>query len=186
LQKFDGVFRMSKFSAMIDSLDQSISSNITTFKAYVEMSPKYNVAAEYKLNLVNPIYSEGVPVEAFRSTGFYIDNSDTVYYLDDDGNGLIRVFSVVSTTGQKVIRNASIGTIDYNSGKIAINGLKILNLYEPNFYFIFKTSSYDVISVRNQIVDIPDSRITVNIVEDSIAAGTYKGGTNYIFTKSRN
>lgn len=186
LQKFDGVFRMSKFSAMIDSLDQSISSNITTFKAYIEMNPKYNVSAEYKLNLVNPIYSEGVPVEAFRSTGFYIDNSDTVYYLDDDGNGIIRVFSVVSTTGQKVIRNASTGTIDYNSGKIAINGLKILNLYEPNFYFIFKTSSYDVISVRNQIVDIPDSRITVNIVEDSIAAGTYKGGTNYIFTKSRN
>lgn len=186
LQKFDGVFRMSKFAAAIDNLDQSISSNITTFKAYCEITPKYGIASQYTLNLVNPIYTESVPEEAFKSSGFYLDNSDTIYYLDDDGVGNIRVFSVIPTTGEKVIKNASIGTINYTTGKIVVNGLKILNLYEPNFYFIIKTSSFDVVSVRNQIVDIPDSRITVNIVEDAIASGTHKGGTNYIFTKSRN
>jgi hypothetical protein len=186
LQKYDGVFRMSKFNAMIDGIDQSISSNITTFKAYTEIVPKYSVASEYKLNLVNPIYSEGVPVEAFKSTGFYLDDTDTVYYMDDDGAGHVRIYSIVSATGQKVIYKSSIGTIDYDNGKVVISGLKIINLYEPNFYFIFKTASFDVISVRNQIVDIPDSRISVNIIEDVVASGTYKGGTNYIFTKSRN
>jgi hypothetical protein len=186
LQKYDGVFRMSKFNAMIDGIDQSISSNITTFKAYTEIVPKYSVASEYKLNLVNPIYSEGVPVEAFKSTGFYLDDTDTVYYMDDDGAGHVRIYSIVSATGQKVIYKSSIGTIDYDNGKVIISGLKIINLYEPNFYFIFKTASFDVISVRNQIVDIPDSRISVNIIEDVVASGTYKGGTNYIFTKSRN
>lgn len=186
LQKFDGVFRMSKFAAMIDALDQSISSNITTFKAYCEITPKYGAAAQYSLNLVNPIYSEGVPEEAFKSTGFYLDTSDTIYYLDDDGAGHIRVFSVIASTGEKVIRNANIGTIDYETGKIVVNGLKIIDLYEPNFYFIIKTASFDVVSVRNQIVDIPDARISINIIEDAIASGTYKGGTNYVFTKSRN
>jgi len=186
LQKYDGVFRMSKFNAMVDSIDQSISSNITTFKAYTEVIPKYSVASEYKINLVNPIYSEGVPVEAFKSTGFYLDDTDTIYYMDDDGIGNIRIYSIVSTTGQKVIYKSSIGTIDYDNGKVMISGLKIINLYEPNFYFIFKTSSFDIISVRNQIVDIPDSRITVNIIEDVVASGNYKGGTNYVFTKSRN
>lgn len=185
LQKYDGVFRMSKFASMIDGLDQSISSSITTFTANVEVIPKYNVAAEYKLNLVNPIYSDGVPTESFKSTGFYLDSTDTIYYLDDDGVGNIRVFTTITTTGEKVIRNASIGTIDYQAGKISVNGLKILNLYEANFYFTIKTESFDVVSVRNQIVDIPDSRITVNIIEDAVASGTYKGGTNYIFTNSR-
>ena len=185
LQKYDGIFRMSKFSAMIDGIDQSIMSNITRFTVWCEMYPRYDVAAEYRLNLVNPIYSEKVPEESFRTTGFYLDSSDTIYYMDDDGVGSIRLYSVISATGEKVIKNPSIGTINYETGVVKINGLKITGLYEPNFYFIVKTASYDVVSVRNQIVDIPDSRITVNIIQDITSSGTYQGGTNYTFTKSR-
>ena len=185
LQKYDGVFRMSKFSAMVDSLDQAITSNITTFTAFCEITPNFNIDSLYKLNFVNPIYTEKVPEEAFLSTGFYIDNSDTVYYLDDDGVGNIRLFSRISGTGEKLIKNAKIGTINYETGKIQVNSLKITSLYEANFYWKMKTASYDVISVRNQIVDIPDSRIKVNVIQDVIASGTYQGGTNYTFTKSR-
>lgn len=186
LQKFDGIFRMSKFQTAIDNTDQSITSNITTFKIYSEVIPKYNIAAEYRLNIVNPIYNEGVPEEAFGSTGFYIDNTDIVHYLDDDGLGTIRVYRVTNGTGEKVIVKSNVGTIDYNNGLVKISGLKITNLLEPNFYFIIKTQSFDVVSVRNQIVDIPDSRITVNVIQDTAASGSYLGGTNYKFTSSRN
>lgn len=186
LQKFDGVFRMSRFQSAIDATDQSILSNITTFKLYCEIIPKYNSPAEYKLSIVNPIYNENVPEEAFKSTGFYLDNTDTVYYMDDDGVGNIRVFSVIQGTGEKVIKYSKIGTIDYANGVIKVSGLRITNLLEPNFYFIIKTQSFDVASIRNQIVDIPDSRITVNIIQDQTASGTNLGGTNYKFTSSRN
>jgi hypothetical protein len=186
LQKFDGVFRMSKFSSMIDATDQSIESSITTFKAYCQVIPKYNVYSEYKLNLVNPVYSADVPEEAFSTTGFYIDSTDIVHYLDDDGVGNIRLYTIVEGTGVKSIKDAAIGTIDYANGYIYVKGLTIVNLVDANFYFIIKTQSYDVASIRNQIVNIPDSRITVSVVEDLQSSGTYAGGTNYKFTSSRN
>ena len=61
-----------------------------------------------------------------------------------------------------------------------------LNLNFFYFYFIIKTQSFDVVSVRNQIVDIPDTRINVSVIQDQTASGTYLGGTNYTFTSSRN
>lgn len=185
LQKYDGIFRMSKFSAAIDAVDASIESNISKHVAWCEVTPKFNVASEYTLNFVNPIYTENVAEEAFLTSGFYIDTTNTVYYMDDDGVGNVRLFSLVSGTGEKVIKNAKIGTINYSTGYIKISGLKIVDLDEANFYFKIKTSSNDVVSVRNQIVDIPDSRIVVNIIQDTSSSGTYQGGTNYIFTKSR-
>lgn len=186
LKKFDGIFRMSRFSAAIDNCDQAIVSNITTHRIFCEMTPKYNISADYKLNIVNPIYNERVPEEAFKSTGFYLDNTSTVYYMDDDGLGKIRVYSVVEGTGEKIIKNSAIGTIDYNTGLISIKGLKITNLVDPNFYFIIKTQSFDVASVRSQIVDIPNARVTVNVIQDLSSSGSYAGGTNYQFTSSRN
>ena len=82
--------------------------------------------------------------------------------------------------------NGKIGTVNYDTGLINIQNLRIVGLYEPNFYFKIKTSSYDVVSIRNQIVNIPSNRINVNLVEDAIASGTRLGGTNYTFTSSRN
>ena len=186
LKKFDGIFRMSKFSTAIDSSDQSILSSITTFRLFSEVTPKYNSAATYTLKLVNPIYNEKVPEEAFTSTGFYIDNSDTVYYLDDDGVGNIRLYSVISNTGVKAFKSLNTGTIDYNNGSITVRGLKITNLLEANFHFIIKTQSFDVVSVRNQIVDIPPSRVTVNVIQDKTASTGLISGNNYTFTSSRN
>jgi len=186
LKKFDGIFRMSKFSTAIDATDQSILSSITTFKIYSEVIPRYNAYATYTLNIVNPIYNEKVPEEAFTSTGFYIDNTNIVYYLDDDGIGNIRLYSVIANTGTKVFKNLSIGTIDYENGTITVRGLRITNLLEANFYFIIKTQSYDVISVRNQIVDIPAERVTVNIIQDKTVSTGLISGNNYTFTSSRN
>lgn len=185
LKKFNGVFRMSKFSSAIDASDQSILSSISTFKIYVEMEPRYNVASEYKLKIVNPIYQSGVPEESFMTTGFYIDNTDTIYYLDDDGAGKIRLYSVIAATGKKVIKNAAIGTIDYTNGSIHLKGLRITNLVDPNLYFIFKTASYDILSVRNQIVDIPLNRLTVNVIQDQTNNAGLVSGYNYTFTASR-
>jgi hypothetical protein len=186
LRKFDGVFRMSKFSTAIDATDQSILSNITTFKVYCEVIPKYNIAAEYRLNIVNPIYSENVPEEAFKSTGFYLDNSDTIYYMDDDGFGNIRIYNIIEGTGTKIIKNSKIGTIDYANGVIKISGLKIVNLVDANFYFIIKTQSFDVVSLRNYIVNIPDSRINITVMPDTTQTGVATTANNYTFTSSRN
>lgn len=184
LEKFDGAFRYSKFSATIDNVDQSITSNITKFRLFCEIVPKYNVSSTYSLNLVNPIYTEGVPEESFLSTGFYIDSTNTVYYMDDDGVGNIRLFTLVAGTNEKVF-SGNIGTINYSKGLVTVKGLTITNLLEPNFYFKIKTSSYDVLSVRNQIVTIPEDRINVNVLVDNSSSVGRGNAIDYTFTPSR-
>lgn len=186
LRKFDGVFRMSKFSAAVDAVDQSIQSNITTFKLYSNVIPKFNTIAEYRLNLNNPIYSASVPEEAFSTGGFYIDGTEQIYYLDDDGIGNIRLYYIITGTTNKIIVNANIGTINYQTGSIIIRNLNVVNVVDSDWYWIIKTSSYDVLSNRNQILDIPTSRIKVNVIQDTSSAGQAPNLTNYKFTTSRN
>lgn len=184
LQKFDGAFRFSKFGAMIDDIDQSINSNITTFTIWQEVIPRYNTQSQYIVTINNPIYSANVPEESFLTTGFYIDNTSTVYYLDDDGIGNIRMFSLISGTGEKVIKG-NYGKVNYSTGTVTINNLYITNLSEPNFYFRFKTESYDVISAKDQIVTIPDSRINISLIDSSGSNTSIGNSSNYTFTSSR-
>jgi len=185
LKRFNGVFRMSKFARAIDDSDQSILSNITKFKLYYEMLPKYNTLSQYKISLINPIYRADVSEASFLSTGFYIDNTTTIYYLDDDGDGNIRLFSVSSETSEKIFKDKFIGTVDYDNGTVDVKALKITNLVDANFYFIFKTASFDVVSVRNQIVDIPLERLNINVIQDQTSNAGLLSGYNYTFTSSR-
>jgi hypothetical protein len=184
LELFDSIFRQSKLSRLIDQTEDSIISNVTTIKLHKEIAPAYNTISDYLINLVNPIYSEGVPEEAVLSTGFYIPDDDNVYYIDDDGLGNLRMFYYVAATIKTVVKN-NIGTVDYQKGLIKIPSLNIVGISESSFKIIIKPSSYDAISARQSLVSIPDNLITVNTIVDKISSGDSAGGTNHIFTSSR-
>lgn len=184
LNEFNSAFRMSKLSSAIDASDTGIVSNITKFTAYVDVTPKYLTFGEYIINFENPIFQSSSG-GAINTTGFFIDSTETVYYLSDDGTGRMYLYSVIDQTKQRVIKNANIGSVDYETGKIRINGLYLTNLAESNLYFIIKTSSYDVIPIRNQLIDIPNARIKVSAVEDVLSRGMTPSNSNYTFTSSR-
>ena len=183
LQKFDGVFRQSKLSRLIDASNSAIQSNITTITLRREVTPKYNLNAQYIVNIGNPIYYSGVPEESFVSTGFNIPNSDAVYYLRDDGTSKVVMYYVSGV--QEVVVNNNIGIIDYSKGIITINGLNIVGVQNDILEFIVKPQSYDVVALRNQILDIPTSMITVSALVDPISSGNPRGGSAYVFTSSR-
>jgi hypothetical protein len=92
LQRFDGVFKFSQLSRLIDTTETSIVSNITTVVMRRKVPPRYNVSAEYTLNLINPIFTAGVPEGAITSTGFYIRGSEELHFLQDDGQGYIQLY----------------------------------------------------------------------------------------------
>lgn len=182
LQNFHAVFRHSKLSRLIDSSEKSILSSITTIKLRKEIEPKFNFNAQYTVDLGNPIYTEGVPEESFVSTGFYMpDSGDTIFYLKDDGIGNVILF--YKDGFQEVTVNKSIGTVDYSSGIVKINGLNISAIEGSILEFIFKPESYDVVGIRNQIIEIPASMITVKAIVDTVATG--RGTTSYVHTSSR-
>lgn len=195
LQKFDGVLRYSKLMRLIDETEQSIANNITTLKLRRAIAPRYNVSAEYSINLVNPIYTSGEPEESIESTGFYIygDTENKVHYLTDSGDGFIQLYYKATTTSittgtqttTKVIVNPKIGTVDYANGYINIKNLNITALADSVFEIIVKPQSNDIISAYTQVAQIDTSTITVTAIADQTINGDFRGGKNYQFTSSR-
>ena len=184
LQTFDGVFRFSKLSKLIDETDPSIVNNITTVLLRRKMTPRYNVSAQYLLNMINPIYYSGVAEESFQSTGFYIDGSDQVHYLDDDGIRYVRLYRL-GTNATKIIVNDQIGTIDYSKGIVDIKNLHITALADVDFELSIAPQSNDVVSALTQVAEIANDHLKITAIADKTASGDLRGGYNYQFTSSR-
>ena len=184
LNRFDGVFRYSKLSKLIDNSDPSITNNITTVLLRRELTVRYNTSAQYLLNMINPIWSSGQPEESFRSTGFYIAGSDELHYLDDDGVQYVRLFRY-GTNGIKIIVNPSIGNIDYRNGVVDIKNLHITALADIDLEISIRPLSNDVVSALTQIATIAQDHMKVTALPDPTASGDLRGGYNYTFTSSR-
>jgi hypothetical protein len=184
LDRFDGVFRFSKLSKLIDNSDQAIVSNITTVLLRRALLVRYNTSAQYLLNIINPIWSSGSPEESFKSTGFYIAGSDEIHYLDDDGIQHVRLFKY-GANGIKVVVNPTIGNIDYNKGVVDIKNLHITALADLDLEISIRPLSNDVVSALTQIVHISPEHLKVVAIPDATASGDLRGGYNYTFTSSR-
>ena len=184
LQKFDGVFRYSKLTKLVDETDPAIVNNITTLLLRRKMDPRYNVSAQYLLNIINPIYYSGVAEEAFSSTGFYIAGSNDIHYLDDDGVAYVRLFKY-GQNATKIVVDPQIGTIDYGNGIVDIKNLNITALADIDFELSIKPQSNDVVSALTQIAEIASDHLKVNAIADKTASGDLRGGYNYIFSSSR-
>lgn len=189
LNSFDGIFRFSQFNTIIDKTEKSIVSSITSIKLRREVEPKYNLIANYSIELVNPIYWSSVPEESVVSTGFYMNGENRVMYLEDlpmaNEMGTFRIYYFDENLNKQYLAD-TIGTINYAAGSIEIIGLNITGIASDTFSFIIKPESNDVVSVRNQLVRILDQDITVNVIVDKVSVGDSAGNANYIFTSSRN
>ena len=184
LKKFDGVFRHSKLTRLIDTADPSLLNCTITVLIRRKMIVKYNVSAQYILNVINPLYNSGIPEGAIYSTGLYIKGSELIHYLDDDGSGNMRLYTLDSNY-QKNIVDPAIGTVDYDNGKIVINNLNITDLADIDFEISMKPRANDVVSALHQIAEIARDHMTIDIVADKTASGDLGAGFNYTFTPSR-
>ena len=190
LQKFDGVFKFSKLSRLIDTTEPAIISNISSIILHVSLTPRFNTSAEYIVNIISPIYTEFVSEHSVTSTRFYIQGSTVQHYLEDDGIGniqLIRVgnFKIIDNRHSHDIAHPTIGTVNYKTGYIKIQNLNITALTESEFNLIIKPQSNDVVSAFHQIARIAPERMKVTAILDTTSNGDLRGGQNYVFTSSR-
>jgi hypothetical protein len=191
LESFTGIFRHSNLSSQIDATEDSIISNITTIKLHREIEVEYNSNSTYTIYLGNPIYNSGVPEESITSTGFYIQGNENIMYLEDlptlgTNNGVLKMYYYV---GDIKTYFRTFGTIDYSNGIVTMPELEITGIDQTTsdiFELIIKPQSNDVVSIRNQLVTIPDSQISVSVILDKVSVGDPAGGANYQFTSSRN
>lgn len=185
LQRFDGVFRHSKLSRLIDATEKSIINNVTTVLIRRKQIVRYNTSAQYLFNIINPIYTTGLAQDNIHSTGFFIfGGDDVIHYLDDDGVGNIRLY-YIGDSAEKIIVNPTLGTVDYAAGIINIKNLHITAVSGNDFEISIRPSSYDVVSAFNQIADIARDHLTVRAIADESVNGDLRAGRNYQHTTSR-
>lgn len=191
LNSFTGVFRHSNLSRVIDDSDPSIMSNITTVKLHREVEVSYNTNYTYTINIGNPIYGSGVPEQSVLSTGFYIQGNDNIMYIEDSPLshlfGELRMFYYENNIKTYY---KTFGSVDYVKGIIILPELEITGVVTSDgttaLELIIKPQSNDVVSVRNQLVLIDPTQTVVNMILDTTAIGDTAGGSNYIFSSSRN
>ena len=194
LSQFDGVFRYSKITGLIDDTDTSILSNITTLKIRKDFTPTLATSTKYNVYFRNALYNphSGHNTAAggiLESSGFKISgDSSTIFFLDDDGLGNIRRYSFSGAT--RVYANNSQGTIDYATGAITINSLSVLSIENirgaasTKIELTVVPSSNDVVPVRDQILEIDTANSSITVTADTFVGGSAEAGVGYTTSSS--
>ena len=193
LQSFDSMLRHSKVIEIIDAVDSSILSNITTLKIRKSFTPTIGSSTNYTVSFSNALYNPHSGHNASAggilvSTGFKIGSLTNEYFFDDDGTGNIRRYYLVGDV--RTYADNSAGTIDYVTGAIAINALnissisKIRGLASTVVELTLTPNSNDIVPLRNQILslDVANSSITVEV--DTLVGGSSNAGIGYVTTSS--
>ncbi len=195
LENFTGMFRYSKLIENINSADTSILSNITTVKMYKYFTPTLNSALKYTLNFNNAFYNPHSEHNKsaggiISSTGFKINDDDSAseHFLDDDGNGNLRVYYLSGTT--RIYTDSTYGTVDYATGEVVLTSAHLTSISNVDGAASTQVrvftipSSNDIVPVRNQILSIDTSNSTITGEVDAIASGSSQAGTAYTTSSS--
>ena len=174
---FESNFRFSRLSRMIDSTDASIVSNVSKIYLVRTVTPNIGVFEKYQIEIGNPIFKQEGTV---RSSRIRIPMFDTYVTLQNDDSGDLYIYDYTSEGIQRKT-NTKIGRINYETGTIIIDSLRINSLFDPAFEFRIIPLSNDVIPVRHNILSIAAKRTNINVIADH----TLSGSSNHIFSASR-
>ncbi len=183
LNKFGGRFKYSKLLNVIDDSDTSITSNITKITIRRNLNVLLNQFAEYELCYGNKFHvrKEGANI---KSTGFKISTeSDYLYFTDvpdDDLKGgtltAIRLSSNPASAPNIIIKSA--GRIDYETGEIRLNNIKITETQISNGVIEIQAypESNDVIALKDLYLSLDLTKSKINMVRDVISSGENSSG----------
>ena len=185
LEKFDGIFRFSKMSRLIDDTDVAILSNISTVRIQKTITPQLNTLQKYTVDYANPLYNpHSGHATIISSTGFKIIGSTLEMFMDDDGMGNLRAYSLSGGT-TKTYLDTNIGSVNYNTGVVTINSLNITSSTETAGVTVTaQPSSNDIVPVRNQLIEIDFANAIITGQNDTIESGGSSAGTDYATSSS--
>jgi hypothetical protein len=185
INSFGGRIKYSKLISLIDNVDKGITSNITLLKMRRNLSPAYNILANYELCFVNKFHAD---VYGFniRSTPFRISGVDGDIYLTDlpddstGKKGKIRFFTLIDGSPNFINNNA--GTVNYEKGEIILYPVTIVSTGSSvGIEVEVVPDSNDIIAKENlYIVLDTTSNSLLNLIEDPISSGSNKSGNSYV------
>jgi len=188
VNKFGGRFKYSKAVSLIDSIDSSITSNITLVTIRRNLKAVLGQFAQYEVCYGNMFHTQESSYNVV-STGFTIEGiTGTVYLADEVINrekGRIFFFTYTEGGTPNIIKKNA-GTVDYMHGEVLIDTVNILSTVIANNVIEIQAipHSNDIIGLRDLYVKFDMTNTTINMVQDLIASGENTSGSRFVHTHS--
>ena len=158
-EKFNGKFRYSKFIGVIDNADRAIKSNDTNVTMRKDFIAQINQSSYYEICYGNPFYVDcNNPVVS--STGMTTFEFPTYTSYIEDRDGKLVLYRIDSITGEKILLNNSIGTIDYTHGEITMSDFTLLkgSFSDNRVELRVKPANKDIEVKREMYLDVDISK----------------------------
>jgi len=188
VNKFGGRFKYSKAVSLIDSIDSSITSNITLVTIRRNLKAVLGQFAQYEVCYGNMFHTQESSYNVV-STGFTIEGvAETVYLADEVINrekGRIFFFTYTEGGTPNIIKKNA-GTVDYMHGEVLIDTVNILSTVIANNVVEIQAipHSNDIIGLRDLYVKFDMTNTTINMIQDLIASGENTSGSRFVHTHS--
>ena len=188
VNKFGGRFKYSKAVSLIDSIDSSITSNITLVCIRRNLKAVLGQFAQYEVCFGNMFHTQESAYNVV-STGFTIEGvTGTVYLADEVINrekGRIFFFTYTEGGTPNIVKKNA-GTVDYMHGEILIDTVNILSTVVANGVVEIQAipHSNDIVGLRDLYIKFDMTNTTINMVQDLIASGENTSGSRFVHTHS--
>ena len=188
VNKFGGRFKYSKAVSLIDSVDSSITSNITLVTIRRNLIASIGQFAQYEVCFGNMFHTQESSYNIV-STGFTIEGvTGTVYLADEVINrekGRIFFFTYVDGGTPNVIKKNA-GTVDYMHGEVLIDTCNILSTTIANNVIEIQAipHSNDIIGLRDLYIKFDMTNTSIKMIPDIIASGENTSGSRFVHTHS--
>jgi len=170
IDDFNVKFRYSNLVTSIDSTDRSIISNDTVVRAIRSLTPQLGIETDYSIDFQQALEDDFADLQKTHPANYlsavssspFLSNGKVVI-LEDDGLGTLKL---KADSGVEHTDVSDIGSVDYESGRIIINKLKI-DSFTGEFVKIYaRTKSKDILSELRTILSIRDQDIRITVVPE--------------------
>jgi hypothetical protein len=176
LGKFNGPFRYSSLSRLIDLSSNSVVSNRIDTTIYKKIIPTLSSAGNYTLDFGIPINHpyDGYDLSIVKTSVFKhkdIKGNIKNCFIEDNGRGRLTMYTYNGL--KKVIVKDKLGTLDYATGKVSMSGFNPVGTGELA-YIVFEVTPdqrFDIIPKRNQVLTLDPNAanpIRVNFIDTAV------------------
>lgn len=162
LNDFKATLRPSKLAAAIDGCDINILSNDLDAVPFIPLNPTLGMSNTFDVTfstqlVKNQVINEGEPIQSHRpavKSSSFTYNGNSVFLMDD-AKGTINIVKYQDASYTVVKR--SIGTVDYDTGRIIIRNLIPTAYQGSEIKLLVRTVNGTVTSPKNRILSIRTS-----------------------------
>lgn len=174
IENFNKIFRISSLQRYIDNTDSSILGNDTKIKLKKQLTPTIGSSLDYFVNFNNTLYYPYAGFIGTISSSVFsiLDEFDTLRdncRIENNENVLV-IYNIVD--GQKIIRIADAGSIDFLTGRLELINFNPISITGSTLDIFAMPDNNDLETRNEQILIINSNDVTIEMKDISTTITT--------------